>query len=509
MQSSRFASSLARGLSLLWATLLVVAVFPAIAGQPASAQTIFGSLSNFDVFNDTGQETHGFEIELDGISSTDITYTFGGTYIRYGDPTKTDFAGGVFVRYESPYDGTKFTKATPLAPNPITPTGGHACWTGGVPPAGAQPYLTAGCEHFGLGLTKNPTNTVYRWLIADPAVAGHLVAFGTNVSIPAPVWVVVPNPIPANPPVVQAVVQAEPAEVGQLFGKAKWVKVFVTESANPAILHHLVTDDPAVPGAAEVETEWAILQEGAGNAELLSEGQIGAAAESVTRRYEFYEYTGAFTAEGEVLCGGDGTCTAPLPGELGNYIGAQMAAVNLAGAVGPLALAASPLPSGEEGIVYAASLVTGGTPPYTFTVLKGALPAGLSPDPGTGDLGGTPAAPPKNQKFTLQVMDSAVPAASVTGALKVTIYEAVHVSTPSLKSGKVGKNYKTSVKAQHGIKPYTWSLIGGALPAGFTFDVVKGQISGVPGAPGVFPLTFQVTDALGAQAQDDLTLTIN
>lgn len=34
----------------------------------ADAQTTYGTLSNFDVVNDTGQPCHGFEIELEGIS---------------------------------------------------------------------------------------------------------------------------------------------------------------------------------------------------------------------------------------------------------------------------------------------------------------------------------------------------------------------------------------------------------------------------------------------------------
>src|SRR4051794_23906113 len=76
----------------------------ALSASPAAAQITFGSLSNFDVFNDTGQETHGFEIELDGLSSADVTFTFGAPYQRYGNPTVVDFPGGVYVRYESPYD---------------------------------------------------------------------------------------------------------------------------------------------------------------------------------------------------------------------------------------------------------------------------------------------------------------------------------------------------------------------------------------------------------------------
>src|SRR5689334_15990950 len=91
---------------------LVVALPGAASANTHRAASVqFGTISNFDVFNDTGQETEGFEIELDGVSSSDITYTFGAPYERYGNPTITPFAGGVYVIYASPWDpvARKFT----------------------------------------------------------------------------------------------------------------------------------------------------------------------------------------------------------------------------------------------------------------------------------------------------------------------------------------------------------------------------------------------------------------
>ncbi len=142
--------------SWLVSTLAVIplALAALIGPAAASAEVQFGTLSNFDVFNDTGEETHGFEIELDGVSSSDISYTFGAPYqYRYGTPTMENFAGGVYVRYASPYDAGKkeFLQGTPLAPTPITPTMGHQCWTGG-----SAGYLTAGCEHFGARAAEDP-----------------------------------------------------------------------------------------------------------------------------------------------------------------------------------------------------------------------------------------------------------------------------------------------------------------------------------------------------------------
>ena len=324
---------LGRRLLNLAAVLLVT-----LAAPRAQAQVTFGSLSNFDVFNDTGHECHGFEIELDGITSTDVVYSFGAPYNRYGDPVVVDFPGGVYVRYQSAYDAgsQSYSATTPLAPSVITPTDGHSCFNGG-----AGDYLTSGCEHFGVSLGANPTNTVYRWLIADPGNPGSLQAAGTRVSIPAPVWNVNPAPPAGGNPVVQAVLPAPPPEVEGQYGDAVWVKVFVTESELAADLDHLLTDDPAVPqGEVETEIEWVILQSspnGAGNDELLNENQLGAGKESVTRRYEFFEFTGAYDPENhEALCGSVNGCDTPLPTEIGNYLGAQMAAFNL-GAIDPVA----------------------------------------------------------------------------------------------------------------------------------------------------------------------------
>ena len=240
----------------------------AVGTAPAVAQTTFGALSNFDVFNDTGQECHGFEIELDGVSSADISYTFGSSYERYGNPAVVDFPGGVYVRYESPYDPsiTCSPQATPLAPAVITPTDGHACWTGG-----SGNYLTAGCEHFGVGLTGNPTNTVYRWLVADPVTPGNLQTVGTKVSIPAPTWNVLPNPVPqTRSPSSRRSSGRNRRRSARSSVTRKWVKVFVTESPDPVELHHLVTDDPVVPDGAEpaeIETEWVLLAGGPGSRE--------------------------------------------------------------------------------------------------------------------------------------------------------------------------------------------------------------------------------------------------
>ena len=156
------------------------------------------------------------------------------------------------------------------------------------------------------------------------------------MKIPAPVWNVQPpaNPLVA-PAAVQAVIPALPKDHPEdLFGEALWVKVYVTESSAPAELEHLVLGDPAVPDGsepAEVEIEWQLLQAGKdpqGGLDDVDSGlnDLAADSESITRRYEFYQYIGPYDAEGEALV----EDALANPGAVGDFIGAQNAALNLA-----------------------------------------------------------------------------------------------------------------------------------------------------------------------------------
>lgn len=313
-----------------------------VAPRAGDAQTIYGTLSNFDVFNDTGKEAHGFEIELDGITSKDISFKFASPYIRYGTPVVVDFPGGVYVRYESRYDPARgvFTETTPV-PARMDATAGHECWTGGAPG-----YETSGCEHFGLGLNATPTATHYRWLLADPSNAGGLKANGSEVSIAAPLW-------SAAAGAVQAVLT--PSKSGAaLYGTAVWVKTYESEPAERASLEHLLTDDALVPqSAGQMEVEWELLQSNpkkAGGGELQHGKSPKTGSQSVVRRYEFYEYTGPYDPEShEAICGGasssgggsgkggngggGGSCSTPGAGDIGRYLGAQMAAAQLSPAL--------------------------------------------------------------------------------------------------------------------------------------------------------------------------------
>jgi len=214
------------GREILSAILMAAILIMAQASK--SLASSFGTLSNFDVINDTGSSCHGFEIELEDLHSSDVSYTFGGTYIRYGSPELVDATTDpahprVIVRYRH-WNGSEW-EATPIAPAGITASG-HDCYSGG--PVGN--YLTSGCEHFGVSLRTSPSRTSYRWLIAaNPSDLNTAFnAVPENVNLPVPVWNVIPR---AGGGVdVRAEVEPIEEENHAQYGEPQWLRVFKVET---------------------------------------------------------------------------------------------------------------------------------------------------------------------------------------------------------------------------------------------------------------------------------------
>ncbi len=68
------------------------------------------------------------------------------------------------------------------------------------------------------------------------------------------------------------------------------------------------------------------------------------------------------------------------------------------------------------------------------------------------------------------------------------------ISTSSLAAGNVAATYSQTLVAAGGIKPYSWSISAGTLPAGMTISSA-GLLSGSPTVAGTTDITFQVVDA--------------
>jgi hypothetical protein len=441
--------------------LLAVVSLTMMSATSAKASTAYGTLNNFDCVNDTGQEAHGFEIELDDIHSTDITYTY--DYNHYGIPSIREDNSDplhprVFIRYAAKRnpDGS-WTAFTAIPSGPISPTDGHQF---------TNPSVNFGGEHFGVGNYGAPTAVKYNWLIDDGT--GNLV-HGPPVYVATPTFTYYP-PVGQQPAQVQAVVVPPPPPAPPVlqFGEATWVKDIktTTHNAHEPELRDLVDPDPDNPNApnwangepAEVETEWRILQTEFGNPDNPN-GELAGAPddlpggdEVITRRYEFYKYVGPIDGEsGEAMAdavGPDGIHGVPgasvtyndhidpLTGEwvqvtiddlgivevVGEFFGAQMSGFDIAPALGLI----DHIPDGELGISYAdRRVVISGGDAFLATV-TGSLPDGTTLDEITGIFSGTPTAA---GVFTFTVGASDTSGTAVSKEYTVTIPEGVPVTS--------------------------------------------------------------------------------
>ena len=174
--------------------------------------------------------------------------------------------------------------------------------------------------------------------------------------------------------------------------------------------------------------------------------------------------------------------------------------------IGPasLTITTTSLLSGMVGVTYSQTLaVSGGTPPYTWSV-TGSLPPGISLNSGTGVLSGTPTAA-GIFNFTVQVRDATQNTTSKQ--LSIAVVAGLTISTAALPQGTVGVAYSQTLAAVGGSSPYNWS-IAGSLPAGLTLNTSTGVIAGTPAAAGAFTFTVQVKDSAQRAASQPFTLTI-
>jgi hypothetical protein len=173
----------------------------------------------------------------------------------------------------------------------------------------------------------------------------------------------------------------------------------------------------------------------------------------------------------------------------------------------PRSLGISPatLPNGTTGRLYAASLRgSGGTEPYSWTVAQGALPPGLTLNVSTGMISGTPTQA-GGFTFLVRLADSA--GGTATAQLSITVASAIGITSSEPPAASLEAGYSHTFVATGGTEPYRWSVTSGELPPGLTLDAATGVLSGSATAPGSYSFTVQVSDAAGATASSNYTIT--
>lgn len=101
--------------------------------------------------------------------------------------------------------------------------------------------------------------------------------------------------------------------------------------------------------------------------------------------------------------------------------------------------------------------------------------------------------------FTITPPTASTGSSSTTSALTIT--------TTSVPNGTTGTAYSAALAASGGTTPYTWTVSGGALPAGIALST-SGAISGTPTTSGSFSFTAQVADSAAHTASYTYALSI-
>ena len=168
------------------------------------------------------------------------------------------------------------------------------------------------------------------------------------------------------------------------------------------------------------------------------------------------------------------------------------------------------LPLGTEETAYPSTTLeaTDGTPAYTWSILSGGLPSGMSLST-AGAISGTPTID-GSYNLTVQVLDSETPNRVATKSLTVTINpNKPRIMTELLAYGVQDQSYTSSLGATGGKAPYNWALTAGStLPAGLSLSS-SGGLSGTPTVSGTYSFSITITDAGGRTAAKTLSLAIN
>ena len=188
--------------------------------------------------------------------------------------------------------------------------------------------------------------------------------------------------------------------------------------------------------------------------------------------------------------------------------GVRTAATDLGGTINfsPLSVSCGTVTNPILGQIYTLACTgTGGVMPFTWSATG--LPKGLSINPTTGVIGGTPT-DTSGFSATISAVDSSIPrpqmqSTKITGSV---VLPPLTINCGTAGKLSQGQFYALECLASGGTKPYQWSA--GGLPTGIAINATSGLISGTPTVAGTFSATITVTDNTGQSQSASINGTV-
>ncbi len=179
-----------------------------------------------------------------------------------------------------------------------------------------------------------------------------------------------------------------------------------------------------------------------------------------------------------------------------------------------LTITTTALPTSVINFAYNAPLqVVNGSGSYRWSVTSGNLPEGLSLDPNTGQVFGTPVIT-GTFSFQVQVIDNqsqqvARQNLSVLVSSSSSGLNDLAILSSNLPTGVIDRTYSRTLEVSGGTAPFSWDITAGALPDGLGLNTTTGEISGTPTLRGEETFTVRVSDGRGQTESRTLSITIN
>jgi large repetitive protein len=167
-------------------------------------------------------------------------------------------------------------------------------------------------------------------------------------------------------------------------------------------------------------------------------------------------------------------------------------------------------PIGTVGAPYSLQMTASVADPKVWSIAEGQLPAGLTLDPSSGLISGTPVA---DGSFSFLVNATIADGRVDTKWLTIAIRRQLSVATsaPLAESGRttweVGVPFSATLTASGGSETFTFSLAGGSLPTGIAVSA-DGTVQGTPSDPGSYRAAVLVADSEGRAVTSVLSFLI-